>query len=175
MCTFKQHPYNTHISKARSPFWVAQRRGRSIKTVLLSSYFLKAQPKLWFRLKSELRTSEVGYTTFLLSGEQKTFIIKTIFNKCKSNRHSIFLIHLIHIFITLCHYVIHVTYLWCNIKYYCIRRSSWCCWCHLCKYVTWSVGYLRGGLSSKGEQLIANLGQGWMDIRTMSTRRGISK
>ncbi len=32
----------------------------------------------------------------------------------------------------------------------CIRWDGWCCWCRLCKYVTWSVGCLWGGLSSKG-------------------------
>ncbi len=32
---------------------------------------------------------------------------------------------------------------------HCIRQDGWCC-CRLCKYLTWSVRCLWGGLSSKG-------------------------
>jgi hypothetical protein len=43
----------------------------------------------------------------------------------------------------------------------CIRRDGGCCWCRLCKYVTWSVGCLGVGEAARGEQLIANQGQEW--------------
>jgi hypothetical protein len=45
----------------------------------------------------------------------------------------------------------------------------------LCKYVTWSVGCLGEGGAAGGEQLIANQGQEWMGIRTMSKRSWFSK
>jgi hypothetical protein len=38
----------------------------------------------------------------------------------------------------------------CIYVLFCISRDGWCCWCRLCKYVTWSAGCLWGGLSSKG-------------------------
>jgi hypothetical protein len=58
---------------------------------------------------------------------------------------------------------------------YCVRREGWRCWCHLCKYVTWSVGCFGVGEAARGEQLIANQGQEWMGIRTTSKRSRISK
>jgi hypothetical protein len=42
-------------------------------------------------------------------------------------------------------------------------------------YVTWSVGCLGVGEAARGEQFIANQGQEWMGICTMSKRSRISK
>ncbi len=38
--------------------------------------------------------------------------------------------------------------------------------------VTWSMGCAGVGEAAKGEQLIANQGQEWMGIRTMSKKAG---
>ncbi len=60
-------------------------------------------------------------------------------------------------------------------RHICVRRDGWRCWCRLCKYVTWSVGCLVVGEAARGEQLITNQEQEWMDIRTTSKRSWFSK
>jgi hypothetical protein len=77
-----------------------------------------------------------------------------------------------------------ITFLYCSnllcemqklIYCYCVGWGGRCCWCCLCKYVTWSMGCLGVGEAARGEQLIANQGQEWMGIRTMKKRSWFSK
>ncbi len=37
-------------------------------------------------------------------------------------------------------------------------EDGWCCWCHLCKYCTWSVGYERVGELAKGGAVVSRPG-----------------